>query len=156
MKRYAGELKMVGEGATEVRASGNGYTKLSVIEIGDHDVRGVTANGYMVSQLIPGTRTEIWVQPLAMGRYLMGVRREGRLRRAGVMPLVFHLLMMLVIAGPLLLLATVVGFDWAGWAFAIVGGWMLFRLVEAIVGAARMGREASAPADARDDRAGSR
>ena len=147
MKRYTGTLKMVGEGATELRSSGSTYTKLSVIEIGDHDVRGVTANGYMASQLIPGTPTEIWVQPFAMGRYLMGVRREDaegrrKLRRAGIMPFVFHAMMMLVIAGPLFLLATVAGFDWAWWAFAIVGGWMAFRLAQGIVGTVRMGEDA--------------
>ena len=149
MKRYAGTLQMVGEGATELRSSGSTYTKLSVIEIGDHDVRGVIANGYMASQLIPGTPTEIWVQPFAMGRYLMGVRREDadgrrKLRRAGVMPFVFHGLMMLVIAGPLFLLATVAGLDWAWWAFLIVGGWMAFRLIEGIIGTVRMGEDRDA------------
>ena len=144
MKRYAGTLKMVGEGATELRPSGSTYSKLSVIEIGEHDVQNVTATGYMAIQLIPGTPTEIWVQPLAMGCYLMGVRREDaegrrKLRRAGMMPFVFHLIVMLVIAGPLFLLATVAGFAWAWWAFAIVGGWMLFRLVQGVVGARRMG-----------------
>ena len=154
MKRYAGMLKMVGEGATELRASGNGYTKLSVIEIGDHDVRGVVATGYMASQLIPGTLTEIWVQPLALGKYLMGVRRQDadgrrKLRRAGAMPFVFHAALMLAVAGPLFLLASVAGFGWAWWAFGIVGGWMLFRLVQAIIGTVRMGEPSTNEAMAR-------
>ena len=141
MKKYAGELKMVGQGTTEIRTSGNTYSKVSVIEIGDHDVRNVTANGYMLSQLIPGTPTELWVQPFAMGKYLMGVRRDGKLRRAGIKPFLFQLMMMFGILMPLWLLTLAIYVNWLTWIALIVTAWMFAQLMQGIHGTVRMGRD---------------
>lgn len=138
MRKYSGELKMVGQGTTELRSSGNSYSKLSVIEIGDHDVRGVVANGYLASQLIPGTQTDIWTQRLAGSTYLMGVKRDGKLRKAGIKPFVFQVMFAIATCIPFAVLGPALGIEWATWVLFGLLAYHAFRLIEAIKGTTEM------------------
>ncbi len=129
MKKYSGELQLVGEGRKEMQYGVSGY---SVLEIGKDILKNVHATELVSTYLQTGEELELYIGPLFFSKYIYALRRsDGRLIKMGVGLFILSLVIKMVFA----LVLFGFGFALGGIGPLILGGlgvYLLLRSVKAL------------------------
>lgn len=131
MKKYSGELRLVGEGRKEMQYGVSGY---SVLEIGNDILKNVHATEMVSTYLQPGEELELYIGPLFFSKYIYALRRsDGRLIKMGIGFFILSLVIKMVAAFFLIGFATAAEGIWT-LILAAAGVYLLFRSARALYG----------------------
>jgi hypothetical protein len=130
MKKYVGELKLVGFGTIDHRYM---ITKYSVIEVGDNILKKILANQLISSFLNPGNVKEIYIGPLFFMNYIYALRKEdGQLIKMGIKPFIISLGIKLLFLFLGCLGVWFVPESYIGYVMVIFSAFLLYRSFQAI------------------------
>lgn len=129
MKKYSGELKVIGASRIEMQ---HGVSKYSVLEIGDNIIKKVSANEIISTYLSQGKNLDLYVGPLFFSRYVYALGREDSpVVKMGIGLFILSLTVKIIISLMFLGLMSVVGGSVYTVSLVIVL-YLLFRSVMAI------------------------
>ncbi len=81
IQKYRGDLTLVGDGTFD---RSFGITSVSVLEIGDEEIRNVHFDAYIASHLQPGEVAELYIGEIFLRKWIYALRTtEGKLRKMG-------------------------------------------------------------------------
>lgn len=107
MKKYSGELKVIGNARIEMQ---HGVSKYSVLEIGDNIIKKVSANEIISTYLSKGNNLDLYVGPLFFSKYVYALNREdGSIVKMGIGLFALSLIIKIIISLMFLALMSVVG-----------------------------------------------
>jgi len=107
MKKYSGELKVIGNARVEMQ---HGVSKYSVLEIGDNILKKVSATEIVSTYLSRGENLDLYVGPLFFSKYVYALTREnGSVVKMGIGLFALSFMIKVIISLMFLGLMSVVG-----------------------------------------------